>query len=305
MSRTIKHVNTAKKAKKDEFYTQLEDIEKEMIYHKDHFKNSTIYCNCDNPNESNFFKYFHDNFKTLKLKKLITTHWSDNQPVFKREVIKNKKNNDLTITDTPLKGDGSFDSQECLDTIKEADIVITNPPFSLFRLYFSHLIKSDKKFLIIGSLNASGYKDIFPLLKEGKIWMGNSIKSGDREFRVPDDYPLQAQNNREDEDGNKFIRVTGVRWYTNLDYQERHSKQLPLVEKYIADNYPKYDNYDAINVDRLKLIPKDYYKEIGVPITFFDKHNPEQFEIMSFLGTPVINNKTIYKRVIVKRIRKS
>jgi len=216
---------------------------------------------------------------------------------------------------TPLKGDGDFRSEESIKILKESDIVVTNPPFSLFREYVAQLVEYKKKFLIIGNINAISYRDIFTLLKENKLWLGASIHSGDREFRVPDHYPLNAAGCRVDDDGNKYIRVKGVRWFTNFDYKERH-EDLILYKKYNAEEYPKYDNYDAINVDVTKDIPMDYTKAIGVPITFVDKYNPDQFEIVDGIGRysmltgpteetkgtylTKINGKPKYARVIIK-----
>lgn len=307
------NLKTAGKAKKDEFYTQLVDIEKELKYHKDQFRDKVVYCNCDDPFESNFFKYFASNFNALGLKKLITTSFvkspiaggqlplfdveglkPDGKQPFKIEItevpdvngdgainiedvkylLKHDKN-----TATPLKENGDFRSGECVELLKETDIVVTNPPFSLFRQYIAQLVKYKKKFLIIGNMNVVTYRDTFKLIKENKMWLGASIHSGDREFRVPDDYPLNAAGCRVDDEGNKYIRVKGVRWFTNLDYRERH-EDLILYKKYTAEEYPKYDNYNAINVDKTVEIPVDYDGEIGVPITFLDKYNPEQFEIV-------------------------
>ena len=178
-----------------------------------------------------------------------------------------------------FEGDGDFRSAECIELLKQADIVVTNPPFSLFREYIAQLVEYGKKFLIIGNLNAITYKELFPLIKDNKIWFGPSIKSGDREFGVPQHYPLTAATNRIDENGNKFVRVKGVRWFTNLDYPQRH-EDLILYKYYSPDEYPTYDNYDAINVDKTAEIPMDWDGALGVPITFLDKHNPEQFEVM-------------------------
>ncbi len=217
-----------------------------------------------------------------------------------------------------LKGDGDFRNQECIELLKKADIVVTNPPFSLFREYVAQLIEYKKKFVIIGNLNALTYRDIFKMIKENKIWFGHSIHSGDREFGVPKDYPLNAASSRTDEDGNKYIRVKGVRWFTNLDYEERH-EDLILYKKYNEKEYPKYDNYNAINVDITKDIPMNYDGVMGVPITFIDKYNPDQFEILGmsasagynkevvgipFLGDkdarPLLKKKNIYARIFIK-----
>jgi len=220
-----------------------------------------------------------------------------------------------------LKGDGDFRSEECIELLKQAAIVVTNPPFSLFREYVAQLIKYDKKFVIIGNVNSISYKEIFPLIKDNKLWLGPSIHSGDREFGVPDDYPLKAAGFRVDEEGRKFIRVKGVRWFTNLDYAERH-EDLILYKQYNPDEYPTYDNYNAINVNKTKEIPMDYDGAMGVPITYIDKYNPEQFKILGmsasagydkeivgipFLGgkdaRPLINGKNTYARVFIKNKR--
>lgn len=307
-------LSNAARNKKDEFYTDLTDIEKEMRYHKEHFKGKTVFCNCDDPFESNFFKYFVLNFNRLGLKKLIATCYAtspiSNQQLSLFDVLggdeenKNKpykavvtkiydatgdggvdmldvaelfKNGENKLTE--LTGDGDFRSEECLELLKKADIVVTNPPFSLFREYIAILMEYEKEFLIIGNVNAITYKEFFPLLKENKVWMGASIHSGDRKFFVPDDYPLKAAGCGVDDEGRRFIRVKGVRWWTNLDYKQRH-EDLILIKKYNPEDYPEYDNYNAINVDVTKDIPCDYEGLMGVPITFIDKHNPDQFEIL-------------------------
>ena len=288
-----KNLNKAKEAKKDEFYTQLEDINNELKHYREHFRGKTVLCNCDDPRVSNFFTYFAYNFEFLGLKKLITTCYK-NQDVdlFSQGqcekavylVYEGDKNGNHIpdaeeIGVLPLKGDGDFRSSECIELLKEADIVVTNPPFSLFREYVAQLIEYDKKFLIIGHINAVSYKELFPLIMQNKIWMGASIHSGDRKFWVPDNYELQAAGCGVDETGKKYIRVKGVRWFTNLDYKERH-ENLILYKKYNPEEYPKYENYDAININRTEEIPIDYDGVMGVPITFMDKYNPEPFEII-------------------------
>jgi hypothetical protein len=295
MDKTIKNRNLhkAKDSKKDEFYTQLSDIEKELKHYKEHFKDKVVLCNCDDPRVSHFFHYFSYNFKKLGLKKLITTCYKNqNADLFSENKSERAvyleysgERNGGTVP-TPekigiknLKGDGDFRSKECIELLEQADIVVTNPPFSLFREYVAQLIEYDKKFVIIGNQNALTYKEIFKLVKENKLWFGHSIHSGDREFGVPKDYPLNAAGFRVDEHGNKFIRVKGVRWFTNLDYEERH-EDLILFKKYIPSEYPKYENFDAINVDKTSDIPLDYKGYMGVPITFLDKYNPDQFEIL-------------------------
>jgi hypothetical protein len=280
-------LKTAKKAKKDEFYTLLDTIEKELKYYKDHFRGKVVFCNCDDPKESNFVKYFSMNFEHLGLKKLIATHFKDAnlftiEPPYKLEYTGDKDGNRMPDPDefiAEMIGTGDFRSKECIELLKEADIILTNPPFSLFREYIAQLMEHNKKFLIIGNINAITYKECFKYIKDNKMWLGASIHSGDREFRVPDDYPLNAAGYRVDKNGNKYIRVKGVRWLTNLDYEERH-EDLVLYKKYAPEEYPKYDNYDAINVDKTNRIPADYKGVIGVPITFLDKYNPDQFEIL-------------------------
>ena len=324
-------LSSARANKKDEFYTQLSDIEKELKHYKDHFKDKIVYCNCDDPRVSNFFHYFSYNFEKLGLKKLITTCYKNqdmdlfSQNNSERAIYleytgdKNKNNipdkNEIEVN--YLKGDGDFRSQECINLLKQADIVVTNPPFSLFREYVAQLFEYKKQFLIIGNINAFSYKGIFKLFKENKIWLGASIHSGDREFGVPDYYPLNAAGVRIDENGKKYIRVKGVRWFTNLDYKEKERHEdLILYKKYTPEEYPKYDNYDAINVDKTSEIPMDYDGAMGVPITFLDKYNPEQFEILSsndirinenvpfkedgLIKDGAINGKLKYVRIVIR-----
>lgn len=290
-------LNQAKKAKKDEFYTQLTDIEKELRHYKEHFKNKTVLCNCDDPRVSNFFKYFVLNFKALGLKKLIATCYKNqNADLFSMnecetavylsidadQLDKIIEQNDgyLTIDcfpeieTLPLKSDGDFRSPECVELLKEADIVCTNPPFSLFREYVAQLIKFDKKFLIIGHQNAITYKEIFPLIKNNQIWLGFGFAGGATHFISRYEDTATAGNHK---DG--MIRVSGVVWFTNLDFKKRH-EELPLYKKYTPEEYPKYDNYAAIEVSKTKEIPEDYNGVMGVPITFLDKYCPEQFEIL-------------------------
>lgn len=282
-----KNLHKAGKAKKDEFYTQLDDIEKELKHYKDQFRDKVVFCNCDDPKESNFVKYFSRNFEHLGLEKLIATHYKEanlftQEPPYKLEYNGDKNGNRMPDPNefmNKMISDGDFRSEECIELLKEADIVVTNPPFSLFREYITQLVEYNKKFLIIGNVNSITYKECFKLIKDNKMWLGASIHSGDREFRVPDDYPLNAASSRIDSDGHKYIRVKGVRWFTNLDYEERH-ENLVLYKKYIPEEYPKYENYDAINVNKTSEIPMNYGGAMGVPITFLDKYNPEQFEII-------------------------
>ena len=332
-------LGAAKVAKQDEFYTQYVDIQKEIEAYRefapDTFRGKVVYCNCDDPFESNFFKYFAANFNKLGLKKLITTSY-DGSPIAGQGTLfpeysegngKRQKPKALAVTLDRVKdedGDGAanvtdvelflkrnkaarialngndkyaggdFRSAECVALLKEADIVVTNPPFSLFKEYVAQLVEHGKKFLIIGNVQALTYKEIFPLIKADRLWMGVTIHSGDREFRVPDHYPLNAAGWRVDENGVKYIRVKGVRWYTNLDHGRRH-QNLPLMT--IEDNlrfskhteikgkaaYDRYDNYDAIEVPFTDAIPSDYEGVMGVPVTFLDKYNPDQFEIVGTL----------------------
>lgn len=279
------NLRTAKKNKADEFYTQLVDIENELKHYKGQFIGKVVYCNCDDANESNFFKYFIINFEHLGLKKLITSCYNENGKG-RYLVYCGDKNSD-NVPDAEeigvfeFEGNGDFRSAESIGLLSEADIVVTNPPFSLFREYIAQLMEYNKKFLVIGNVNAITYKEIFPLIKANKLWLGPSISSGDRKFNVPDDYDLNASGCGIDEDGKKFIRVKGVRWFTNLEHDKR-KEELVFNRTYNENDYPKYDNYDAINVDKVKDIPRDYDGVMGVPITFLDKYNPNQFEIVRF-----------------------
>lgn len=280
---TNAELQNAKISKKDEFYTQYSDIEIELSNYKNEFKNATVFCNCDDPTWSNFWRYLHINFSKLKLKKIISTHYKKGSPSYK---LIYEGNNDMDIdagVKINLVSDGDFRSQECLDLLDEADIVVTNPPFSLFREYISTLVRHNKKMIIIGNMNSITTKDVFPLFRDGKLWYGQSIHSGDRKFYVPDDYPLDASTCGIDDNGMKFIKVKGVRWFTNIDYKDRHTP-LICTAKYDPKKYPKYDNYDAISVDKTSEIPMDYTGVIGVPITFMDKYCPEQFEIVGISG---------------------
>jgi hypothetical protein len=282
-------LNEAKKNKKDEFYTQLEDIERELRFYKKHFEGKTVLCNCDDPRISHFFHYFSYNFENLKLKKLITTCYKNqNRDLFSKnesksaiylEYFGDKNNNKVPdpkeIGIKKFKGDGDFRAEECICLLKEADIVVTNPPFSLFRSYIEQLIEYKKKFLIIGHQNAIGYKEIFPYIQEGKLWLGNGFKGGAAHFINPnyEDYATAGDHRK------GMIRVSGVVWFTNMDFSKRH-EELILYKKYSPSEYATYDNYDAINIDKTNDIPADYDGIMGVPITFLNKYNPEQFEIL-------------------------
>lgn len=312
-------LSRASRAKKDEFYTRLTDIEKELRHYKKHFLNKTVFCNCDDPFESNFFKYFVLNFNHLGLKKLIATCYASspiaNQQISLFDVVggdeanKNKpykavitkvyditgdggidmldiaelfKNKENELTE--LEGDGDFRSQECLDLLKQADIVVTNPPFSLFREYVAKLMEYDKKFIIWSNTNAVTYKEIFPLIKESKIWGGFHFNKTCI-FQIPKHYEKYDEKiTKEIDDENHYCKVPSIATFTNLDIKKRH-EDLILVKKYNPDDYPKYDNYDAIEVSKVADIPYDYDGVMGVPITFLDKYNPEQFEILGISKT--------------------
>lgn len=286
-------LRAARATKQDEFYTQLTDIEKELKHYTTLFEGKTVLCNCDDPRVSNFFRYFLNNFEKLRLKKLIATSYRSLQAdlfskndsergvcfVYSGEQKGKRLPDPAKIRPRELKADGDFRSEECVELMKEADVVVTNPPFSLFREYVQQLVKHRKKFLIIGNINAISYKEVFKLIQKNRLWLGASIHSGDREFGVPDHYPLNAAGSRVDHEGKKYIRVKGVRWFTNLDYRERHEDMIPF-NKYSPDKYPTYDNYDAIEVSKTAEIPMDWSGAMGVPITFLDKYNPDQFEIL-------------------------
>lgn len=301
-----KNFDEAKRNKRDEFYTQLEDIENELCHYTNQFKNKVIYCNCDNPCESNFFKYFAINFNSLGLTGLIASFY--NKEAYK--VVINEVNDNSTDIEyllrnkknvlTRLKGDGDFRSEECTELLKQADIVVTNPPFSLFREYVAQLMEYKKKFLIIGNVNALTYKEIFPLLKNNLAWLGYNY--GDMAFKVPDYFEPRATRFWIDETGQKWRSLGNICWYTNLDTKKRH-ENITLYKKYTPEEYPKYDNYDAIDVSKVAEIPYDYTGAMGVPITFIDKYNPEQFEIIA-LGNSRDNftpNKNYINPIKVKK----
>lgn len=351
-----KNLHKANLAKKDEFYTQLTDIEKELKHYKDQFRGKVVYCNCDDPFESNFFKYFAANFNALELKKLIATSYKpspiantqlglfgddkalsapkgrpkitankfiineatdiDGDGAFDlrdiAEQLKANKNNEWT----PLEGEGDFRSKESIDLLKQADIVITNPPFSLFRDYVAQLMEYDKKFLILGNQNALTYKEIFKLIKENKLWLGYD-NGGTKWFQVPTDYDIQTESRIKIENGVKYFSMGSIMWFTNLDTTKRH-EELTLYKKYSQEEYPKYDNYDAIEVSRVLEIPMDYGDVMGVPVTFLDKYNPDQFEIIghvgsvgadgvySFANAIYLNSKKLFKRILIrnKKVKK-
>ena len=299
------NLHAAKTAKNDEFYTQLTDIEKECKHYRDFFRGKVVYCNCDDARESNFFKYFTLYFETLGVKKLITTGFKadGHGVIFTYEGDKNGNHivDDEEIVVTEMQGNGDFRSEECVAILKEADVVVTNPPFSLFREYIAQLMKYNKKFLIIGNMNAITYKEIFPLIKENKLWLGCSLHGVKCSFIVPKEYDGK---NVYIENGIRYGKVNNAVWFTNIDHKKRH-EQLDLYKKYSAEEYPKYDNYDAIECCKVADIPMDYDGVIGVPITFFDKYCPEQFEIVSFRkgedGKDLsINGKRTYLRILIR-----
>ncbi len=326
-----KNLHQAKNNKKDEFYTQLSDIERELKYYKKHFKDKVVYCNCDDPRVSNFFHYFSYNFEKLGLKKLIATCYknqerdlfskNDSESAIYLEYTGDKNGNFVPdpeeIGIKHLKGDGDFRSKESIDLLKQADIVVTNPPFSLFREYVAQLIEHDKKFVIVGHQNAITYKEIFKLIKENKLWLGYGFKGGAGHF-INEHYEDYATATDRKEG---MIRVSGVHWFTNLEINKRH-EDLILYKNYNKEEYPKYDNYNAIEVSKTKEIPMDYAGIMGVPITFLDKYNPDQFEIFGlsasagynesivgipFLGEkdarPLLNGKNTYARIFIKNKR--
>ena len=311
-------LHAANRAKYDEFYTQLPDIEKELKHYRKHFRGKTVYCNCDDPTESNFFHYFKQNFEYLGLKKLITTCYKNQQTeMFSKHDMEAAAGleyvgNGTEPTEFQLKEDGDFRSQECIELLKQVDIVVTNPPFSLFREYIAQLVKYDKKFVVIGNKNAITYKEIFPLIKGGELWVGNTPMSQDLLFDVPTQYAEEIRKTKKPGSAYKIVdgkvkaRSQSV-WFTNLDHKKRH-EDLILYKKYSPDEYPKYDNYDAINVGKTADIPVDYAEEMGVPITFLDKHNPDQFEIIRFRkGNDdkdlSINGKCPFFRIVIRNRR--
>lgn len=281
----------AKSSKQDEFYTEISDIEKELKHYRKQFRGKVVYCNCDDPRLSNFFHYFSYNFERLGLKKLIATCYKNqDMDLFSQntseQAIYLEYDGDTNGNNVPdakeieikhLKGDGDFRSEESIELLKQSDIVVTNPPFSLFRQYVSQLIEHEKQFLIVGNQNAITYKEIFPLIKDNKIWLGSN--NGDMSFKVPDHYEARATRYWQDETGQKWRSLGNACWFTNLDVKKRH-EDLILYKEYSPSEYPSYDNYDAIEVGKTKDIPVDYDGVMGVPVTFLDKHNPNQFEII-------------------------
>lgn len=326
---SIKYLHKAKSEKNDEFYTILSDIEKELRHYKKHFKNKVVLCNCDDPRVSNFFHYFSYNFEQLGLKKLITTCYKNqNADLFSEH--KSEKaiyleysgdRNQNNIPDSKeigikhLMGDGDFRSKECIELLKQADIVVTNPPFSLFREYVTQLMEYDKKFLIVGTWNAITYKEIFKLIRDNKVWIGVNSNRNFSGFIVPKHYTLYGTEARLDENGNRIISTNNTCWFTNLDISKRH-EDLILYKTYNKAEYPTYDNYNAIEVGNTADIPMDYKRVMGVPVTFLNKYNPEQFELIGMgedNGTGysggvwnggskscLVNGKAKFKRVFIR-----
>jgi len=258
----------------------MSDVSKEMVCHRERFRGKTVFLNCDDPVTSAFWEYFHLNFGFLGLKRLIATHYDKDKPTYKLEYCGGDDNEVLVGYKTALIGNGDFRNEECLALLKESDIVVTNPPFSLFREFIGTLIEHEKKFIILGNMNAVTAKEVFDLFRENKVWYGDSIHSGDRRFYVPESYPLNAAGCGVDEDGRRFIRVKGVRWFTNLPVKCR-SEKIILYKQYSEEEYPKFNKFDVINVDKTAEIPIDYTGVMAVPISFLDKYNPEQFEIVT------------------------
>ncbi len=335
-------LNRAAKAKNDEFYTQLVDIEKELKHYKSQFRGKVVYCNCDDPFESNFFKYFAANFNALGLKKLITTSYvkspvvGGQMPLFEMEGLKPEgkepfkieikkvpdTNDDGAIniddveyllkhdknTAAPLNGSGDFRSDECIELLKETDVIVTNPPFSLFREYVAQLMEYDKKFLILGDQNAITYKETFGYIKENRLWLGYD-NGGTKWFQVPDYYDIQTESRIKIKNGVKYFSMGRIMWFTNLDTTKRH-EDITLYKKYTSKEFLKYDDYDVVNVDKVADIPMDYDGVMGVPITFVDKYNPEQFEILGIANSAryigyecftLIHGKKIYNRILIKQ----
>lgn len=322
-------LHDAKDAKNDEFYTRLQDINEEMNHYEDAFRNKVVFCNCDDPTWSNFWKYFHMNFEYLGLKKLITTHYEAGEvPSYKMEYTGGNDGDFEDGVRTILTQNGDFRSPECIALLREADIVVTNPPFSLFREYIAQLIEYDKKFIVLGNMNAITYKEIFPLLKDNKMWLGYRSLSRDMYFDVPAERRKWLVENKKEGSAYKIIdgvvmgRLASACWYTNIDHTKRHdllSTPYLYSKKTILypDLYPKYDNYNAIDVRKVTEIPMDYNEVMGVPITFMDKYNPDQFEIVGWSrhndlnmdggcwtggkADATINDKIVYRRILIKK----
>lgn len=311
------NLHSAKKAKNDEFYTQLSDIEKEMRHYKAFFKGKVVYCNCDDARESNFFKYFSLNFEHLGLKKLITTGFKESGKgvvlIYEGDKNGNRIVEDSEIEVRELTGNGDFRSEECIQYLKESDVVVTNPPFSLFREYVAQLMEYGKKFIVLGNMNAITYKEIFPYIKNNEMWWGCSLHGTKCHFIVPNSY---EGKNVFEENGVRYGKVNNAIWFTNIEHSRRNT-ELDLYRKYNETDYPKYDNYDAIEVSKVSEIPMDYGGIMGVPITFLDKYCPTQFEIIGIMSGAkgetftngndgrakfYLNGKGVYARILIKRL---
>lgn len=318
MKRNANHalLCNAKSNRRDEFYTQLSDIERELTHYRKHFADKVVFCNCDDARSSNFFRYFQSNFKTLKLKKVICACYRKSECdlfggnfkhgfYYEYTGVEKSVPNEADLT--YFRGDGDFRSLESEELLKQSDIVVTNPPFSLFREYFAQLVHFKKKFLVIGNINAITYKEVFAQIKDNKVWMGVNMGRGISGFIVPMHYELYGLETHVNEAGEKIISPNNCLWLTNLDYSKRHDF-IPLVKKYRGNEseYPRYDNSDAINVNRTKDIPSDYEGVMGVPITFLHKFNPDQFEIVKFRkGSDgkdlTVDGKPTYFRILIRR----
>lgn len=315
------NLKTAKKSKNDEFYTLMEDVEKELRYYTEYFEGKVVYCNCDDARESNFFKYFSLNFEFLGLKKLITTGYKADGKgvvlVYEGDKNGNRRVDNEEIIVNELNGDGDFRSEECIEYLKECDVVVTNPPFSLFRQYVKQLMDYGKKFIIIGNMNAITYKEIFPYIKNNQLWMGCSLNGTKCSFGVPESY---NGNNVYIDDGKRMGKVNNACWFTNIE-NKRRNEELDLYKRYSFEEYPKFDNFDAINVDKVADIPMDYDGIMAVPITFLYKYNPTQFEIIDInphffsmveQGLPKpkqltlhnVGKKDPYARILIRKIMK-
>ena len=312
---TNKLLQKAKKSKSDEFYTQLCDIESELQHYTNCFVNKVVYCNCDDPQISNFFRYFKDNFQKLGLRKLIASCFGDAEIVYGNEhAIRNAfyceyEGNDIPMNVVNFEGNGDFRSTECIELLKQADVVVTNPPFSLFREFVTQIVHYNKQFLVIGNVNAITYKEIFDLIQNDKAWLGVNLGRGISGFIVPEHYQLYGTEVKINEEGQRIIATNGCLWLTNLELNQRH-EDITLKMEYTGneEKYPKYDNCDGINVNRTQDIPKDYAGLMGVPITFLHKYNPDQFEIVKFRKGDDdkdlrINNKCPYFRILVRNKR--
>ena len=279
------NLHSAKRGKNDEFYTQLSDIENEMRHYWPHFRDKVVYCNCDDPGNSNFHGYFHDNFRSLGIREIVSSCYRGRKPSLLDADTQPERGlamryDGMTCESYRLQGSGDFRSAECIDLLKHSDIIVTNPPFSLFREYIAQLMEYGKKFLILGNMNGVHYRDIFPLFMGNQIWLGIN-NGGTKWFEVDTDYTMNTPTREKTVDGRKYFSLGNTAWFTNLDHPKRH-ENIPLNCRYSPERYPRYDNHHAIDVDRYHDIPVDYDGEMGVPNTFMHRYNPDQFEITGF-----------------------